>query len=86
MKFVRLIKMCLKTHSKVRTGKYLSDSFPIQKGLKQYDLSPLLFNFTVEYAFRKAQESQVGQKLLAYADVILLGDNTENIRKHRNFN
>jgi hypothetical protein len=44
---VRLIKMCLKeTYSKVRIGKHLSDSFPIQNGLKQGDaLSPLLFNF-----------------------------------------
>jgi hypothetical protein len=35
MKLVRLIKMCLKeTYSKVRIGKHLSDSFPIQNGLK----------------------------------------------------
>jgi hypothetical protein len=47
MKLVRLIKMCLiETYSKVRIGKHLSDSFPIQNGLKQGDaLSPLLFNF-----------------------------------------
>jgi hypothetical protein len=40
-----LIKMCLnETYSKVRIGKHLSDSFPIQNGLKQGDaLSPLLF-------------------------------------------
>jgi hypothetical protein len=44
MKLVRLIKMCLnKTYSKVCIGKHLSDSFPIQNGLKQGDaLSPLL--------------------------------------------
>jgi hypothetical protein len=50
--------MCLnKTHSEVRTGKYLSDYFPIQNGLKQGDaLSPLLFNFAVEYVIRKVQE------------------------------
>jgi hypothetical protein len=36
MKLVGLIKMYLnKTYSKVRTGKHLSDSFPIQNGLKQ---------------------------------------------------
>jgi hypothetical protein len=47
MKLVRLIKMCLnETYSKVRIGKHLSKSFPIQNGLKQGDaLSPLLFNF-----------------------------------------
>jgi hypothetical protein len=41
---VRLIKMCLNgTYSKVRVGKLLSGTFPIQNGLKQgNDLSPLL--------------------------------------------
>jgi hypothetical protein len=45
MELVRLIKMCLnERYSKVRMGKYLSDNFPIQNGLKQGDdLSPLLF-------------------------------------------
>jgi hypothetical protein len=39
----------------VRIGKYLSDNFPIQNGLKQGDaLSPPLFNFALEYAIRKA--------------------------------
>jgi hypothetical protein len=38
MKLVRLIKMCLnETYSKVRINKYLSDTFPIQNGLKQGD-------------------------------------------------
>jgi hypothetical protein len=83
MKLVRLIKMCLnETYSKVHIGKHLSDSFPIQNGLKQGDsLSPLLFNFTLEYAIRKVQENQAGMKLncthqlLAYGDdVNLLGD------------
>jgi hypothetical protein len=63
----------------------LSDSFPVQNGLKQGDaLSPLLFNFSLQYAIRKVQEYQVEQKLngahqlLAYADdVNLLGDNID---------
>jgi hypothetical protein len=55
MKLVRLIKMCLnETYSKVRIGKHLPDSFLIENGLKQGDaLSPLLFNFALEYAIRK---------------------------------
>jgi hypothetical protein len=88
---VRLIKMCLnETYSKVHIGKHLSDSFPIQNGLKQGDpLSLLFFNFALELAIRKVQENQVGLKLngthhlLAYTDdVNLLGDNIDTIKKN----
>jgi hypothetical protein len=87
--------MCLnKTYSKVSIGKHLSDSFPIQNGLKQGDaLSPLLFNFALEYSIKKVQENLVGLKLsgtyhlLAYADdVNLLGDNIGTTKeKYRTF-
>jgi hypothetical protein len=57
MKLVRLIKICLsETYSRVRVGKHLSDTFPIKNCLKQGDaLSPLLFNFALEYAIRFRQ-------------------------------
>jgi hypothetical protein len=68
----------------------LSHSFPIQNGLKQGDaLTPLLFNFGLEYAIRKVKENHVGLKfngtrqLLAYADdVNLLEDNIDIINKN----
>jgi hypothetical protein len=66
----------------------LSVNFSIPNGLKQGDaLSPMIFNFALEYAIRKVQENQVGLKwngthqLLVYADdVNLLGDYRDTIK------
>ena len=89
-KLVRLIKMCLtETGSRVRVGKNLSDMFPIRNGLKQGDaLSPLLFNFALEYAIRRVQVNQDGLKLndthhlLANADdVSILGGNVLTVKE-----
>ena len=91
MKLVRLIKMCLtETYSRVRLGKNLSDMFLIRNGLKQGDgLSPLLFNFALEYDIRRVQVNQKGLKLngthqlLFYADDInILGGSVHTIKEN----
>ena len=90
-KLVRLIKMCLtETYSRVRVGKNLSDIFAIKNGLKRGDaLSPLPFNFALEYAIRRVQVNQDALKLndthqlLAYADdVNILGGSTHTVKEN----
>jgi len=91
MKLVRLIKMCMtEMYSRVQVGKNLSDMFPIRNGLKQGDaLSPLLFNFALEYAIKRDQVNQDGLKLngthqlLVYADdVNILGGSVHTAKEN----
>jgi hypothetical protein len=63
--------------------------FPVRNGLKQGDvLSPLLFNFVLEYVIRRFQVNQDGLKLngtpqlLVHADYVnILDGNVHTIRK-----
>ena len=68
----------------------MSDKFPIRNGLKQGDaLSPMIFNFALEYAIRRVQVNQDGLKLngthqlLAYADEInILGGSIHTLKEN----
>ena len=83
--------MCLtETYSRVRVGKNLSETSPIRNGLKHGDvLSPLLFNFALEYAMKRVQVNQDGLKLngthqlLGYADdVNILGGSVHTVKEN----
>ena len=94
MKQVRLIKMYLnESYSTVQVGKHLSDMFPIKNTLKKRDaLSPLIFNFALEYAIKRDEVTQDGLKLncthqlLVYVDdVNILGGSVHTTKKKRRF-
>ena len=78
------------TFSRVCEDKIVTDRFPIRNGLKKGDvLTPMLFNFALEYAIRRVQVNQDGLKLngthqfLAYADdVNILGGSIHTLKEN----
>jgi hypothetical protein len=77
-------------HYKFHVVRILSHTFPIQNGLNQGDdLSSFRFNFALEPAIRKVQESQEGLELnrthklfVNAADINLLGDSVSTIKEN----
>jgi len=88
-KLVRLVKMSLtETYSRVWVVKNVSDRFPIRNGLKQGDaVSPMLFNFALEYAIRRVQVNRDGLKLngthqLYADDVNIVGGSIHTLKEN----
>ena len=89
MTLVKLIKMCLnETYNRVSVCKHMYDTLHINSGIKQGALSPLFFNFALEYAMRRVQVNQDDLKLSGthqlpvYADdVNILGGNIHTTKK-----
>jgi hypothetical protein len=77
------------TYSRVIQANICLDMFAIENGLKQGDaLSPLPFNFALEYTVRRVQENQDEVKcngthqLLSYTDdVNIVGENIDTIQR-----
>jgi hypothetical protein len=91
MELLMLIKENLtETYSRARVCKNTSERFPIRKGFKQGDaLSPMLFNFALEYAIRRVHVNQDGLKLdgthqllVCAVDVNILGRSIHNLKKN----
>ena len=91
MKLERLIKMCpSETYSRVWVGRHLSDMFPTKNGFKLGDVvSPLIFNFVLEYAIRRIQVNQedlkvngTHQLLVCADDLNILGISIHTIKKN----
>jgi hypothetical protein len=78
--------MCLnETYSNVHTCKCLPDAFPIRSSLKYVDaLSPLVFNFDLEYDTRKVKENQEEPELNGTHHILVYADSVNILRKKVN--
>ena len=67
-------------------GKNLSEMFPNRNGLKQGDaLSPLLFNFALEYAIKRVQVNQDSLKLNGTRQLLAYADDVQHIGRKRTY-
>jgi len=68
--------MCLsEAYSRLRFDNHLSDIFPVNNDLnKEEALSPLLFNFDLDYAIRSVQVNQAGLKLNVQHELVIYAD------------
>jgi hypothetical protein len=65
-------------------GINLSDTISIQNSLKRADsLSPLLFNFALEYAFTRVQKNKKGLKLNETHQLLTYADDINIVRESR---
>jgi hypothetical protein len=72
-------------YSIVHIGKYQSDMFPIQNGLKQGDaLSPFLSNFALDMPLGGSKRTRKGihQRLAYIDDVNIVGEEIDTIKKN----
>jgi hypothetical protein len=76
VKLIWLIKMCLnETCSKVCIETHLTGMFRMKNDLREGDaLSPLIFNFAVEFAIGRVQVNQEGLKLSGTLQLLVYVD------------
>ena len=75
MKLVMLIEMCLnETYSRVSVDKHMYDMLHIKSGMKPDALSPLFFNFALEYTIRRVQVNQDYLKLNGTHELLVYAD------------